>query len=197
MWVIPKWISKLLMEKQLLYSVYLQVINDAFLPVGCGMPVGVNPLQLFHHLQAKPARASASSISTRLNGLGNKRRKSNPRCSLRFLRNHLADEHQLIACEITGKAFVPWLASLLALTVKLKYCREISLWNESGLHWVVLNLISGFSGLLPELSVHSAWMNPMIPREQLIGNFPPKASFSQAIFNPTNTRIVPSAYLSR
>ena len=31
----------------------------------------------------------------------------------------------------------------------------------------------------------------MIPRDQAMGNFPPKASLSQAIFKPTNTSTRP------
>ena len=45
-----------------------------------------------------------------------------------------------------------------------------------------------------EIKIEVPIMVTIIIRDQLIGNFPPNASFSQAIFNPTNTRTIPSPY---
>jgi hypothetical protein len=48
-----------------------------------------------------------------------------------------------------------------------------------------------------ELTTEMAITPPIIPSDQLIGNLPPKASFSQTIFKPTNTRTSARPYFNK
>jgi hypothetical protein len=48
-----------------------------------------------------------------------------------------------------------------------------------------------------EPSIDTARTPQMIPKDHPIGNSPPKASFNDTIFRPTNTRTTARPYLSR